>query len=260
MAHHLHHMLEGPAHAPVVVMINALGADLSMWDAQMPALTEHFRVLRYDQLGHGASEVREGPYSIRMLGEDLVSLMDSLDIQRAHIVGISLGGMIAMWLAIHHPERVDHLVAMCTAPSFGNASGWHERAAMARRHGLTEIADAAAGRWLTSGFAAAHPDIRRRLVDMVQRTPVEGYAGCCEAIAGTDLSDELERITAPTLTMAAEFDAGSPPATLQKIADSIAGARSVVIRHAAHLANIGQPDAVNAALLAFLPHEPHEPH
>lgn len=254
MAHHLHHVVEGPADAPVVVFINSLGADLSMWDAQVPALTPHFRVLRYDQLGHGASEVREGPYSIHMLGEDLVSLLDSLDVQRAHVVGISLGGMIAMWMAIHHPERVDHLVPMCTSPSFGAAAGWYERATIARRHGLGEIADSAAGRWLTPTYAAAHPEVRRRLVTMVMNTPVEGYAGCCEAIAGTDLSDDLEQITAATLTIAGEHDAGSPPSTLKRIAEAIPGARSVVIRDAAHLANIEQPEAVNSALLAFLPH------
>lgn len=254
MAHRLHYVLEGPADAPVVVFINSLGADLSTWDAQVPALTQHFRVLRYDQLGHGASEVREGPYSMHMLGEDLVHLLDALQIERAHVVGISLGGMLAMWLAIHHPERVDHLVPMCTAPSFGAAAGWYERANSARHHGLDEIADAAAGRWLTPSYAAAHPDVRRRLVEMVRSTPVEGYAGCCEAIAGTDLWDRIEQIAAPTLTIAGEFDAGSPPETLQRIADAIPGAHAIVIPDAAHLANIEQPDAVTSALLAFLPH------
>ena len=255
MAAELNHELGGRDGAPVVVFTGSLGTDLTMWQPQSGRLGEHFRTLRYDLRGHGASEVPPGPYSMADLGADLVALLDRLGIERASLCGLSIGGMISMWVAAHAPERVERLVLCCTSAQLGPPEAWRERAATVRAEGVGAIADAVLGRWFTPGFAAAHPEVIERMRGILTATPPEGYAGCCEAIAAMDLTADLPSVTAPTLVIAAEQDPSIPPEHGRRIAELIPGARFELISPAAHIATVERPDLTTAMILRFLSDE-----
>ncbi len=248
----LHYVVDGPVGAPVVVMAGSLGSTLSMWDQQVPALAERFRVVRYDARGHGGSPVPPGPYSIDDLVDDAIALLDRLGVARAHMVGLSLGGMTAMRLAARAPQRIDRLALLCTSARFDSPSSWAERAAAVRAEGTASIAATVVERWVTPALAAAEPAVVERLRDMVAGTAAEGYASCCAAIQHMDLRSDLPHIRAATLAIAGEDDPATPTAYLAAIAAGIPGGRLLVLPHAAHLANIEQPAAVTVALLAHL--------
>jgi 3-oxoadipate enol-lactonase len=241
----------GPADAPVVVLSNSLGATRAMWDPQVPALAERYRVVTYDTRGHGESPVPAGPYTIDDLVDDLVALLDEVGARRAHVVGLSLGGMTAMRLAAREPARVRRLALLCTSVRL-DARTYADRAQTVRITGTAALAPAVVSRWVTPRFAAEHPDRVADLEAMVAGTPDEGYAGCCEAIAGIDLRADLAAITAPTLVIAGADDPATPPEHLRAIADGIAGARMLTLSPAAHLANVEQPLQVTGALLEHL--------
>jgi|SRR4051794_2842929 3-oxoadipate enol-lactonase len=247
----VHHEVTGPLGADVVVLSNSLGAELGMWDRQLEALRD-YRVVRYDLRGHGRSPMPDGPSTMADLGGDLVALLDRLDIGRASLAGVSLGGMVSLWTAAHHPERVDRLVPGFTSAQLGPPEGWRERAALVRAEGTGAVADAVVGRWFTPAFAAGEPELVRRLRDTIAGTPAEGYASCCHAIETMDLRGDLPGITAPTLVLAGSADPTTPPAHGAAIAEAIRGARLRVLQGAAHLGNVEQPDAYNAALLGHL--------
>jgi 3-oxoadipate enol-lactonase len=234
------------------VLSNSLGSTHRMWDAQLADLEQRFRVVRYDTRGHGDSPVPLGPYLIDDLADDLVALLDRLGVERAHLVGLSLGGMTAMKVAARNPDRVDRLVLLCTGAQLPPASGWTDRAATVRAQGTIAVAPAVVERWFTAEHLAAHPDIRHRHESMVAATPAEGYASCCEAIAALDLRDELSLIIAPTLAIAGADDPATPPAKLREIADGVKDGRLLIVSHAAHLANAEQPDAVTRAIIEYL--------
>jgi 3-oxoadipate enol-lactonase len=223
-----------------------------MWEPQLAALQQRFRVVRYDTRGHGSSPVPNGPYGIDDLADDLVALLDRLGVERAHLVGLSLGGMTAMRVAGRNPERVDKLALLCTGAQLPPASNWTDRAATVRAHGSVAVAAAVVGRWFTPEFVAAHPDIRATHEAMVAATPAEGYAGCCEAIAALDLRGELTSITAPTLAIAGADDPATPPAKLEEIAGGVKDGRLLVVPQAAHLANAERPGIVTPALIEHL--------
>jgi 3-oxoadipate enol-lactonase len=244
MACDVHYELSGPADAPVVALSNSLGTDLSMWEPQAWLLAQRMRVLRYDLRGHSGSPVPDGPYSIADLGGDLIALMDRLEIERASLVGLSIGGMTSIWVAANAPGRVARLVVCCSSAHLDPEGAYRERARAVRADGLEPLADAVLGRWLTDGFAASHPDVAQRLRDGLLATPVEGYAGCCEAIAGMDLRGSLASVRAPTLVISGADDPATPPEHGRLIADGIAGARLEVVPDAAHLTNLQQPDRV----------------
>jgi 3-oxoadipate enol-lactonase/4-carboxymuconolactone decarboxylase len=248
----LHHVVEGRRDGPVVLFLGSLGSSLEMWDAQAAALSGRYRVVRADHRGHGRSPVPPGPYAIDDLVEDAVALLDRLDVARAHVVGLSIGGMTAMRLAALHPGRVDRLAVLCTSALLGPADMWAERAALVRREGTAAVAEAGVGRWFTEARRARDPELVERHVRMIRGTPDEGYAGCCEAIAAMDLLADLPRIAAPTLAIAAAEDPATPPEHLEAIAAAVPGARYVVLSQAAHLAAVEQPDAVNVALALHL--------
>jgi 3-oxoadipate enol-lactonase len=248
----LYHEITGPDDAPPLVLSNSLGSNLSMWDPQVPALSERFRVIRYDQRGHGRSPVPDGPYSIDDVGADAVALMDRLGIERAHFCGLSLGGMTGMWLAIHAPERVDRLALLCTSAQLGPPSNWAERAALVREKGTEAIADGGLERWVTDEFVAAHPDKARWLRRMMLDTPDEGYAGCCEVIQHMDLEPRLGEIRAPTLVIAGDQDPATPPEHAERIAAAVDGARVEVVSPGRHLANVERVDEITALLLEHL--------
>lgn len=239
-----HHELTGPADAPVVVLSNSLGTDLAMWDEQVPALADRFRVLRYDQRGHGRTPATPGPYDIKLLGADVLALLDHLGVERAHFAGVSLGGMTGMWLAVNAPERIDRLALICTSAQLGPAANWHERAALVRKEGTQAIVDGSLGRWFTPALASRQ-DIVDKYGQMIASVDDEGYAGCCEAIATQDQLGQLSAVTAPTLVIAGEDDPATPPVHSERIAAEIGDARLVVVPEAAHLANIEQAATVN---------------
>jgi 3-oxoadipate enol-lactonase len=245
----VHHRIDGDG-SPLL-MLNSLGSDLSMWDPQIPALTGR-AVIRYDTRGHGRSPAPDGRYTMDELGADALALLDRLGVERADLVGLSLGGMTAMWLAAHTPERVGRMVLFCTTAHFPPKSMWADRAELVRAEGVGVVAEAAVSRWVTPGWAAAHPETMATLVAMVAATPAAGYAGACAAIGDMDLRADLARITAPTLVVSGADDAATPPARGQEIADGIAGARFEVLPDAAHLASFQQADAANRLIRAAL--------
>jgi 3-oxoadipate enol-lactonase len=251
----LHRVLEGPADAPALLLSNSLGTTLAMWDAQVPALAERYRIVRYDRRGHGQSPVPPGPYAIDDLGRDVLSLLDELGLERVSFCGISIGGAVGMWLALEAPERLDRLVLCCTRPAFLPPEQWVERAALVREGGVTVVSEAALDRWFTERFRAERPDVVDAFRTMLVRTPAEGYAGCCEALATFDLRSRLAAITAPTLVVTGADDPVVPPGSGAELAAAIPGATHVVIADAAHIANVEQPDAFTAALRAHLDNE-----
>ncbi len=184
----LHHVVDGPAGAPALVLSNSLGTTLELWEPQVAPLAERFRVVRYDRRGHGRSPVAAGATTIDDLGGDLVELLDELALERVSFCGLSLGGVVGMWLAVNAPERVERLALCCTAASFAPRQGWVDRAATVRADGIGAIAEAVLGRWFRPSFQDAHPDVVARFRAMLVSTPAEGYAACCEALADADLS------------------------------------------------------------------------
>jgi 3-oxoadipate enol-lactonase len=248
----VHYRVDGTADRRPLLMINSLGADLRMWDPQVPVLAARRRVIRYDARGHGLSPVPDGRYALADLGRDALALLDRLGIASADVCGLSLGGMTAMWLAANAPERVDRLILCCTSALFGPPEMWAERAATVRAHGTGAIADAGVARWVTPAFVAAQPETTKLLRDMIAATPAAGYAGACAAIEDMDLRPDLGRIGAPTLVIAGADDPATPPAHGAAITEGIAGARFEVLSDAAHLATYQQADTANRLILEAL--------
>lgn len=238
----------GPPDAPPLLLINSLGADLGMWEPQLAALARAHRVIRYDARGHGRSPVPPGPYDLAALGRDALDLLDHLGVARAHMCGLSLGGMTAMWLAAFAPDRVDRLVLLCTSALLGPPSAWSSRAQTVLDQGMEAVADAVVDRWLTP---AASPSSRARLRAMIAATPPVGYAGACAAIESMDLTGDLSRIAAPTLVVAGVQDPATPPPHGSAIAAAVPGARFVTVP-GAHLASWEHPTVVNKLILEAL--------
>jgi 3-carboxy-cis,cis-muconate cycloisomerase len=246
----LNHSVTGAG--PPLLLLNSLGSDMSMWNGQLAALASRFTVIRCDTRGHGGSPVPAGPYTVGDLGADVLALLDSLGVESAHVAGVSMGGLQAMWLAAYAPARVRKLVLVCTAAQFAPASGWVERAALVLQNGTTAVADAVAGRWFTPSFAEAQPYTVAAARAMIAATPPAGYAGCCGVLERADVRPLLASVTAPTLVISGAFDPASPPERGQEIATAIDHARFEIIQDAAHLACLERPDAVTALMLPFL--------
>ena len=246
------HVVSGRPDAPVVVLANSLGSTWEMWDANVAGLQEHFRVVRFDTRGHGRSPVPAGPYDIDDLADDVVALLDRLGIERAHFVGLSLGGMTGLRLAARNPERIDHLVVLCTGARLDPAEAWTNRASTVRANGTAAIADVIVRRWFTPAWLDAHPQVRKESEEMVGSTPAEGYAACCEAIATMDLGPDLPAITTPTLAIAGADDPATPSWQLERIAKSVAHGKLVVVPESAHLASAERPAMITPAVIAYL--------
>jgi 3-oxoadipate enol-lactonase len=249
----LAHTLNGPPGAPVVVLSNSLGTSMEMWAAQVPALSTRLQVLRYDQRGHGGSPAPAGPYDFATLGRDLIDLLDHYGIDRASICGVSMGGMTAMWVAAHEAERVDRIALCFTSAYLPPAEMWEERAATARAYGMESLIEPAIGRWFTPEFAASgSPQVLARTRANLAAVKPEGYASCCEAIAGMDLREDIGDIRAPTLVVSASEDPATPPDHGRLIADTIPGARFELVEGARHLACLERPEDVTPLILDFL--------
>ena len=247
----LHQRIEGPEDAPVLVLSNSLGTTLQMWRDQAPALRERFRLVRYDHRGHGGSPVPPGPYAIDDIGRDVLALLDSIGAQRISFCGLSLGGMVGMWLASEAPDRVERLVLCCTSARFAPDT-FDSRARTVRAEGVSAIADAVVERWFTPTFREGSPEVAEWAWRMLLHTPDEGYASCCEAVRDADLSGRLGTISTPTLVIAGADDPAAPPDKAELISGSIPNASLEVIPDAAHLANVEQPEAITQAILYHL--------
>jgi 3-oxoadipate enol-lactonase len=252
LACELSYELSGQAGAPVLVLSCSLGTDRTMWDPQLAALGERFRLLRYDLRGHGASPVPPGPYSIAELGGDLVALLDRLDVDRASLCGVSIGGMLSLWMAAHHPARVERMVVCCTSAYIDPTGSYRDRAAAVRADGMEPLADAALERWFTPEFRRTHPDVAAHMRSVLVSLAREGYAGCCEALADMDLRGDLPAVQAPTLVIAGAEDPATPPAHGAVIAEAVAQAQLEVLSPAQHLANIERADRVTELILRHL--------
>jgi 3-oxoadipate enol-lactonase len=250
----VHRVVEGPADGPAVVFGNSIGSDHRMWAPQVaPLVARGFRVIRYDTRGHGASPVPPGPYELDDLGADLLALLDDVGAERAHLVGLSLGGMTGMWAGIHAPERVASLTLCCTSAKLGPPEMWAERAAKVRAEGTGSVAEAAVGRWLTPAYAQANPDEVAFLRAMIAATPSEGYAACCGVIERMDLLGGLSKISAPTLVVSGAEDPATPPEPHGRlIAEGVPGARFEVVASAAHLGSYEQPAEFTRLILEHL--------
>jgi len=240
---------DGAPGAPVLVLSHALGLSMAMWDPQVAPLSRAFRVVRYDHRGHGGSPVPAGRYRIEDLGRDVLRLIDRLALERVAFCGLSLGGMVGLWLAANAPERVDRLVVCCAAARMPRPNDYAERAKLVRAQGMDAIADRVIGRWFTPAFLTRRPDAVAGIKALLLATPPEGYAATCEALAAMDLLDDLPRIVASTRVIAAAEDQSTPPEQSQEIARRIPGAELVVIPDAAHLANVEQPEAITDQIL-----------
>jgi 3-oxoadipate enol-lactonase len=250
-----HDVLDGSAAAPPLVMASSLGTTHEMWEPQVGALAERFRLVRFDRRGHGRSPVADGPTTLDDLGADLLELLDHLDLERVSFCGLSLGGVEGMWLAVNAPERVERLALCCTASSFPPRESWLDRATTVREKGMSAIADAVLGRWFRGVFHDTRAEVVRRFREMLVSTPPEGYAACCEALADADLDARVAEIAAPTLVVTGSDDPTVPPARGVALAAAIPGAKHVVVEAAAHLANVEQADAFTAALVGHLSHD-----
>jgi 3-oxoadipate enol-lactonase len=247
----LHYRMDGTRGAPVLVLSNSLGTEHAMWEPQLATLTPHFCVVRYDTRGHGASGVTPGPYTIDQLGRDVVALLDHLGTERASFCGLSLGGMIGMWLGIHAKARIDRLVLANTAARIAPADLWNQRIENVNAGGIAAISDTVLSRWFTPEFRAREPDTIARMKAMMERQPPAGYVACCAAVRDMDQREEVARIEAPTLVITGTHDASTPPSDGAFLAAQIAGARLVELP-AAHLSNIEAAPAFNDALASFL--------
>ena len=222
----LDYVLDGPPDAATLVLPSSLGTTVELWAPNVAHWSRSFRLLRYNQRGRD---------SVAALGRDLVELLDELGLERVSLCGLSLGGATAMWVAAEVSERLDRLVLACTSARFGEPEAWMERAAFVRAHGLEPIADGIVSRWFTR---SASPEVVARFRQMLVATPRDPYAACCEALAAWDFRERLPEIHVPTLVIAAAEDSSTPPDHAELVADSIDGARLVVLHDGGHLANV----------------------
>ena len=251
----IHYRVDGTEGAPWLTFSNSLATDLRLWDAQVTALAPRFRILRYDTRGHGQSAAPAGAYSFDDLVGDLVGLWDHLGIARTHMVGLSLGGMTAVGVAIGHGERLAS-AAVCDAradapPAFADA--WDERIAAVREGGMAALVEPTVERWFTPAFQERAADQLERVREMIRATSADGYIGCARALQGLNYLPRMGEITVPTRFIVGKQDGGAPPAVMQEMHAAVADSSFVEIDPAGHLSNIENPAAFGAALDDFLP-------
>jgi 3-oxoadipate enol-lactonase len=247
----VHHQQAGPADAPLLVFANSLGTDLRVWDALLPRFADRLCCLRYDKRGHGLTDATPGPYTIDALAEDLAALLDAQGARQVLVCGLSIGGMIAQALAASRPDLVRGLALMDTAHRIGTAALWNDRMSAIREGGIAGIADAILVRWFSPAFHRDRPAELAGWRNMLVRTPLEGYLGCCAAVRDADLTATTRRLTLPFLCMVGDQDGSTPPELVAEMAALVPNARLVTIAGAGHLPCVEQPDAVAEAMLGF---------
>ncbi|MGL5631183.1 MAG: 3-oxoadipate enol-lactonase [Azovibrio sp.] len=247
----LYYTVDGPADGPVLLFSNSLGTNGDMWAPQIPELTRHYKVVRYDTRGHGQSSTPEGEYTLARLAGDVVELLDYLEIKKASFCGLSMGGPTGLQFALDYPERLEKLVLCNTAARVGSFEGWSARIAAIQEQSLEAMAPSLIERWLSPGFREQEPVQTRTLIDMMRRNPEPGYIGNCAALRDADLRDKLGSITVPTLVISGTLDQAATTEQGRELAAGIIRSRYVELE-ASHLSNWEQPTAFNRTLLGFL--------
>jgi len=251
--------IDGPseqtAHPPTIVFANSLGTNMHMWEPQLLPFRRRMRVVRYDYRGHGESEVRPGPYTIELLGQDLLALLAALGLERVHLCGLSLGGMVALWVAANHPERVERAVFANTAARIGTTDGWNERISAVSFGGMLAVRDTVLAKFLSGDFRARRPEAAQAIGDMVEATSAEGYAAACAALRDTDLHAILPKIRARSLVICSEWDESTPVRLGEELHAAIQGSELVILQRAAHLSNVERSDLFNTSVMDFVGQE-----
>jgi 3-oxoadipate enol-lactonase len=242
----------GAATSPALLFINSIATTRELWDRQVPRCSKSFRVITYDARGHGYSQVNSGDYTIEQLGRDALAVLDAAGVESAHVCGISLGGLTAMWLGVHAPGRVKSLVLANTGARIGSLEMWTERIAFVRRQGMATLADMTMPRWFTDGFRARQPQTVEQFRAMVAACPKDGYLGCCAALRDADLREAMSTMSCPVLCVAGSSDQATPPESLRFIHERIAGSKTLLL-DAAHLTNVEQDHAFTNAVMDFIP-------
>jgi 3-oxoadipate enol-lactonase len=242
----------GPADAPPLLLISSLGATRDLlWSRQVPVLVRQFRVITYDPRGHGQSPTLAGDYTLDQLGQDALAVLDAAGAPSAHVCGISMGGITALWLGVHAPDRVRSLVLANTAARIGSVQSWADRFALVKAQGMAAVADQAIPRWFTQPFREHESDTVRAFQQMVAACDPTGYLGCCAALRDADLRDEIAAIRRPTLAIAGAADVLTPPPSLAEVHEKVPGSTLVTL-DCAHISNVEKSEEFNAAVLEFL--------
>jgi len=250
----INYELTGQENAPVVMLSHSLASSMLMWNPQLASLEAHFQVLRYDMRGHGNSDAPDGAYTLELLADDAVAVLDALGIDTVHFVGLSIGGMIGQGLALNHGDRLKSL-ALCDTSAIMPAEAQpilQERIAVARQNGMADQVDGTLERWFTPQYLQENPPEVEMIRQQIAATPLAGYLGCSEALGGLNYLERLPEIKLPTLIMVGEEDPGTPVAASEAIHERIAGSQLVILPSARHLSNIEQAEAFNKSLLDFL--------
>ncbi|AHG18440.1 3-oxoadipate enol-lactonase [Chania multitudinisentens RB-25] len=242
--------LDGPSEAPLLVLSNSLGTTFELWQPQMAALAQQYRVLRYNQRGHGATPLPEAPLTLEILGQDVIALLDKLDVERAYFCGISMGGLTGLWLNRYHPQRFHKLAVANTAARIGNEAGWQQRAQQVRQEGLAPIAATSPARWFTEDFQRDQQPLVTALTEQLARGDAAGYAACCEALAQADLRDAVPYMSAPMLVIAGEHDPVTTVADAQWLAANAPNVTLAVLP-TSHISNVACPELFNQQVMQF---------
>jgi 3-oxoadipate enol-lactonase len=249
----INYRVDGPERAPWLMFSNSLATSLSMWDEQAAALRDRFRVLRYDQRGHGETEAPAGRYAFDTLLADALALMDALNVAKASFAGLSMGGATALGLAERHPNRLERIIVAdspCqSAPQ--SSQQWEERIALAQKEGIEALVEPTVGRWFPTETVAKNPPYLDKIRAMIRATPVNGFIGCAAALAAHDYASAVASVKCPTLFIVGEKD-GATPAAMAKLHDKLPGSRFVALPGAGHISNMDRADEFNSALRDFL--------
>jgi 3-oxoadipate enol-lactonase len=246
--------VQGSAGAPPVVLHHPLASNLTFWDELTAALTPHWRVIRFDARGHGKTEAPVGRYAFEGLAADVVALMDHLGVSQAQYLGLSMGGMVGQYLGLLHASRFASLILVSTSSRIPPEmrSLWVDRVLVAREKGMGSQIEPAMARWVAPATKAEKPALVQRFADMIQTTPLEGYAGWCGAIEQLDISDKIGAIRLPTRIIVGDLDPATPPAAAETIHNAIPGSDLVVLKGVSHMLSSEDPAAFHAAVLPFL--------
>ena len=248
----LAYRIDGPEDAPVLVLLNSVGTNLNMWEPQIPAFSQRFRVVRLDYRGHGSSEVPTEGYSLERYGLDVLHLLDELGIERVNLCGLSLGGIVALWIASQHPERVERAVFANTAAKIGNDDVWDGRIEAVKAGGTSVTVDATLERFLSEPFRRQHPESVALIGEMIEHTDPVGYIGACIALRDADLRPNVPTIRVPSLIIGSELDTSTTPEQALELHEAIPGSQLTIFERTAHLSNIEQADAFSERVLNFL--------
>jgi 3-oxoadipate enol-lactonase len=247
----LYYEWSGEEHLPILVFSNGLGTNVHMWDSQVESFSQHFRLLRFDARGHGQSSVTPGPYTVEQLSGDIVHLLDALKIERAYFCGVSMGGLIGMFLGTNHAKRFHKITLCSTAAKIGTSDTWTTRIQTVQRGGMKAVADTVVDRWFTAGFRAKNSAELQRVRAMLEATNPDGYMASCAAVRDSDQRDTIGNIQLPCLIIVGSEDPGTPPTEAHFLQKTISGAQLVELQ-GSHLCNIENKDEFNEHVLQFL--------